>query len=146
MWILPDTIKGGATRFEEFRSLFEEDTDHPLILDQIKQVSFYTDCLGSVRWTEPENAIDRATAEMVIRIARTVSRRDQVASREIELWVKHLKPVWMGSMEWMIKAVINWYAEMQAEGLKPEGSNEMDEFLRNGIAALSPSKGSKDGV
>ena len=36
----------GARRADEFGSLFEPAAEHPYILDQLKQVSIYTDCLG----------------------------------------------------------------------------------------------------
>jgi hypothetical protein len=36
----------GARRADEFGSLFEPGAEHPHILDQLKQVSIYTDCLG----------------------------------------------------------------------------------------------------
>jgi hypothetical protein len=36
----------GARRADEFGGLFEPAAEHPYILDQLKQVSIYTDCLG----------------------------------------------------------------------------------------------------
>ncbi|MBN1085452.1 AbiV family abortive infection protein [Erwinia aphidicola] len=37
-------------------------TEHPFALDQLKQISFYTDCLGKAHWSIPDNVIDRDTA------------------------------------------------------------------------------------
>lgn len=33
----------------------------------------------------------------------------------------------------MKKALANWYADMQAEGLAPAGANKMDAFVKHGL-------------
>ena len=58
MWIFPQLIAGGARSLEEFRELYDEDSDHPQLLDTIKQVALYTDCIAEDRWTSPDDAID----------------------------------------------------------------------------------------
>jgi AbiV family abortive infection protein len=45
-WLLPQLAATGARKLDDFRPLFDEASDHPFMLDQIKQLGFYTDCLG----------------------------------------------------------------------------------------------------
>jgi hypothetical protein len=56
-----------------------------------------------------------------------------VTEKEIELWVKHLGPVWKKDMKWMQKGLENWYKEMQEVGLAPEGPNVMSAFISGKI-------------
>ena len=140
MWILPQLVIEGARRLQDFQSLFDKDSEHPLLLDQIKQISLYTDCLGKRHWSFPEEIVDADLATSIIKIAQVFSRKEEVTEREIELWIKHMKPVWKNS-PWMDKALSNWYSEMQSEGLKPKGKNSMEQFIRHGIAS---DKGEKE--
>ncbi|MFH1595578.1 MAG: hypothetical protein ABIG94_04295, partial [Pseudomonadota bacterium] len=55
--------------------------------------------------------------------------------KEIELWIKHLGPVWGKHMSWMQHALENWYHEMQEYGLAQEGANAMREFIKGNIKA-----------
>lgn len=138
-WILPQLVLQGARRLEDFRPLFESDAEHPYLLDQIKQLGFYTDCLGEAHWSEPDAVVDQELAQQLVQVAELLSRGREISVREIELWIKHIKPVWRGSMEWMKTAVANWYAEMQREGLVPPGKNAMEEFLWQGPGEQDPS-------
>lgn len=139
-WLLPQVLEKGARKLEDFRPLFDRESEHPFLLDQIKQISFYTDCLGKKHWSYPDKVIDAETAEILLKNAQTLSSWKQVSIREIELWIKHMKPVWKNK-EWMKKALENWYSEMQSEGLKPEGENIMAGFIRHGIGS---DKGEKE--
>jgi hypothetical protein len=47
--------------------------------------------------------------------------------------VEHVGPVWKTDLNWMKRAVANWYEAMQREGLRPEGENGMEKFLHGGI-------------
>ena len=58
MWLLPQLVAEGARKLDDFRSLFDENSDHPYILDLVKQIGFYTDCLGNAHWSIPEEVID----------------------------------------------------------------------------------------
>jgi hypothetical protein len=54
--------------------------------------------------------------------------------------MKHLGPVWMASQELMKLGLENWYADMQKNGLAPNGSNEMEEFIYRGIRISNSEK------
>jgi AbiV family abortive infection protein len=140
MWQLPQLVAEGARKLDDFDPLFNETSDHPYILDQVKQLGFYTDCLGKAHWSIPEEIIDEELARTIVFIANVFARDKKVEPKEIELWIKHLGPVWMRSHELMEKGLENWYAEMQEVGLAPSGRNEMEEFIRRGIK-LSKSGG-----
>jgi hypothetical protein len=121
--------------------LFEENSGHPCLLDQLKQLGFYTDCLGKARWSLPAAAISRELAESLVETAHLLagSSTGECTTREIELWVEHVGPVWRQDLGWMKQAAINWYAAMQEAGLKPKGDNTMEQFVRVGIPPVQAS-------
>ncbi len=93
--------------------MFKEDAEHPYILDNLKQIGFYTDCLGNAHWSIPEEVIDEGIAKMVIYLAKIFVSKKEITEKEMELWIKHLGPVWKKDMRWMQQALDNWYHEMQ---------------------------------
>jgi AbiV family abortive infection protein len=126
-WILPELAAKGARRLEDLRPIFDENSDHPYLLDQIKQISFYTDCLGKAHWSLPEDVIEQSLAETLVQIAEVFSNNKQEATvLEIELWIKHMKPVWKTSMIAMKKALINWSKDMMENGLSTNEENNME--------------------
>ncbi|MBI2089398.1 MAG: AbiV family abortive infection protein [Deltaproteobacteria bacterium] len=140
-WILPQLVAQGARHLEDFRSLFDAGADHTQLLDSLKQLGLYTDCLGRAHWSEPEKVVDDKLARQLVQVADVLSRSREITVREIELWIKHLKPVWRGPMDWMKKAVANWYADMQREGLVQTAADEMESFLY-GRKFTGPGRGS----
>ena len=54
-----------CTKLDDFRSIFDDASDHPFLLDQLKQLGFYTDCLGQAHWAIPANSIDEKLAKDV---------------------------------------------------------------------------------
>jgi AbiV family abortive infection protein len=132
-WILPDLVAKGARRLDDFRPIVDATSDHPALLDSLKQIGFYTDCFGNAHWSAPEDAIDQALATQLVQCAEILAPGRPISVRELELWVKHMAPVWNKSTEWMKTALVNWYADMQAEGLAPVGTNAMAEFVRDGL-------------
>ena len=132
-WILPDLVRTGDRKLEDLKPIFEENAEHSYILDHVKQIGFYTDCLGKAHWSIPEEVVDENLAEMLVKIAKLFASKGEVTEKEIELWIKHIGPVWMQNMEWMKHALENWYKEMQENGLAPEGPNAMKELIREGI-------------
>lgn len=132
-WIIADLVKTGARKLEDFRPMFKKDAEHPFLLDQVKQLGFYTDCLGNANWSIPEDIIDEGIAKTMVGLARIFVSDKCTTEKEIELWVKHIGPVWKQNMGWMKQALRNWYREMQECGLAPKGKNAMDEFIRGNI-------------
>lgn len=133
MWMLPQLFAQGARKLDDFQALFNKEADHPYLLDQIKQIGFYTDCLGEAHWSIPEEVIDEDLASMLVQIAELFARDREITPLEIELWIKHLGPVLMTEVMCMKGALENWYAEMQQLGLASPGTNEMKDFIRRGI-------------
>ena len=124
MWLLPQLIREGARQLDDFRDLFKLDSEHTYILDQVKQIGFYTDCLGKARWSNPSAVVDKELAEMLIQIASLfikIKRRDMEA-KEIELWIKHMGKVKDDNSINRKEALMRWYAEMIELDLAPKES------------------------
>jgi len=47
----------------------------------------------------------------------------------IELWIEHMRPVRLRSHGCKSKALASWWAQLQAEGLVPEGELSMEDFI-----------------
>jgi AbiV family abortive infection protein len=132
-WILPQLAASGVRKLDDLKPMFQDDSEHPYILDQIKQIGVYTDCLGKAHWSLPKEVIDEPLAKMLVQTAKILARASRVTEKEIELWIKHIGPVWKKDPHWMKQALINWYADMQQHGLVTEGKNEMEQFIKVGI-------------
>lgn len=132
-WQLPALAIAGARKLEEFRPLFDENADHPYILDQVKQLGFYTDCLGDRHWSIPANVVEEGLAHALVRIATLLVGKREITIKEIELWIEHLGSLPKDDLSVMKKALANWYAAMQAAGLRPDGTNEMERFINDGV-------------
>lgn len=132
-WIFAELVSKGARKLEDFRELFREGADHPALLDNLKQVSFYTDCLGKAHWSQPSEVVESDTAKSIIGIAKLMSSNKQYTAREIELWKIHMQPVWKGPMEPMKKALNEWFESMAEEKLFVQGELKVSDFI--GIAA-----------
>lgn len=114
---------------DDFAPLFKNDAEHSALLDQLKQLGFYTDCLGKAHWSRPETCIDRRLAKALVDTAHILAKNGKVSPTEIELWIKHVGPVWKGSKEAMESGLVRWYEEMQRRGLAEKGPNDMEEFI-----------------
>lgn len=133
-WIFPALVADGARSLEDFRPLHDEASDHPYLLDQVKQLGFYTDCLGQkANWSIPDQVIDSELATSLVDTAELLSRGESVTERELELWVLYLGPVWKKGMDAMKAALGAWYRAMQEEGLTAKGPNSMAAFLAGGL-------------
>jgi AbiV family abortive infection protein len=132
-WILPQVVASGARKLDDLSLLFDDKSDHPYLLDQIKQLGFYTDCLGKAHWSLPTDVIDEPLAKMLVLTAQVFTKGHKVTEKEIELWIKHIGPVWRKDPRLMRQALINWYADLQQHGLVAKGKNEMLQFIRDGI-------------
>jgi AbiV family abortive infection protein len=132
-WLLAEMYKSGARKADDFAGLLDEDADHPYILDQLKQLSFHTDCLGSGTWSEPHAVVDRQLAESLVTAARVFDGTQTYSARELELWVELVGPALKRDGKWVKLAMINWYAAMRKEGLIPSGKNEIPQFIREGL-------------
>ena len=132
-WNMVDYIKRGSVKLQDFKGMFNPDNTSSNQLDQVKQIGFYTDCLGSAHWSIPEEIIDKDFAEQILLIARMHCQSDyEISTREIELWIECLTPVWMTSMNKMKQGLLNWHQRMQEEGLA-DASDRFADFVNTGI-------------
>jgi len=51
LWILPDLAAKGARSFEDLSPVGDPTSDHPQVLDSLKQTAFYSDVYGNGRWS-----------------------------------------------------------------------------------------------
>ena len=126
LWLMPQLIIKGARQLDDFRPLFEPEAAHPYILDQVKQISFYTDCLGEAHWSEPTEVVDKELATMLVQIAKIFASKNEVTVKEIELWVKHIGRSKNRTLKEQKESLLHWYAEMQELELAPKEQNIED--------------------
>jgi len=134
-WIFPDLVAKGARRLEDFTPIVDSASDHPDVLDATKQIGFYTDCLANGHWSLPSDVVDEGLANSLVTAAEALSPERNITTRELELWVEHMGPVWKKDPERMKQALASWYGAMQAEGLAPSGPNKMEAFVNEGFTA-----------
>lgn len=134
LWPLMDKVLKGARRVDDFLPMFDPDADHPFILDQLKQISFYTDCLGQRHWSVPENIATKEGAESLVKIAEIHSQCRETTTEEIDLWIQYMKPVWHGTDVSRDQALIEWDKEMRHRGLvKESNTTTMEQFFGEGV-------------
>ena len=133
MWPFMQMFLQGARRLSDFRPLVEEGAEHPFLLDNVKQLGFYTDCLGKSHWSVPTDVIDEKLAREIVRIAEFLLPKRGVTEREIELWIEHLQPVWKQPMERMEAGLDAWHRQMCAEGLSDGDPDSIEKFILDGI-------------
>lgn len=146
MWPFLELFAKGARCLSEFAPLFDKEAEHPFLLDQVKQLGFYTDCLGKAHWSVPKAVIDEELAKILVNTARILAKGRTITRAEIDLWVKHIGPVWKGPKELMEHGLVQWYKEMQTQGLAEKGLNAMEEFILRGLGGSSPSDETKETV
>lgn len=130
-WILPLLVARGARSLDDMRPIVDSKSKHPAVLNQLKQDGFYTNFAEDTGWSEPAEAVDKALAEFVVRGAEVMAPSSPEATTEgIELWIKHLGPVWGTNMDWMKQALVLLDAEMKKRGLSTGSQSSMEEFVR----------------
>jgi AbiV family abortive infection protein len=123
--LMPERIAKGARRLIEFKECVDDSAqDEKETYDALKQLGFYTDCLGMAHWSIPVEVIDPKLAGMLVQFAVAFSSHErETTPREIELWVTHMQ-------DCLSKPnLINWAKAMVAEGIQPQGyAEELDDF------------------
>ncbi|RML73324.1 hypothetical protein ALQ88_200230 [Pseudomonas savastanoi] len=129
-WIFADLVAKGANHIYDLSPIYDDASDHSSILDQLKQLGFYTDCLNEhAHWSKPTDVIHVELATALVNSAKLFSQRSLVTEREIQIWVEHMKPFWNKDLQGMKQALVNCYSAMQLEGFQVEGPNKMAEFV-----------------
>ena len=114
---MPDLVLAGAKTLEEFRPMFSE-SEFPQVVENLKQLSLYTDCLASAHWSTPVEVADEELAKKVLSIAKSlIGNEREVTEKEMELWIKHIGPVWKAEMEMMKTGLRNYFIELHRLGL-----------------------------
>lgn len=129
LWLFGELVQQGARSLDEFRLLVDPDSDHPDILDQLKQLCIYTDCFNDGKWSSPIEVDVLTLAPHLLKLAQILGKPRAVTSEEVELWQKHLLPVEHAPMLLQKQAVMNWYGEMKLRGLSDASLEEVERFL-----------------
>lgn len=127
-WILPDLVVQGARTLDHLQVITDPESQHPVLVEHLKQTALYTDCLEGGKWSEPKEAVGQKLAEKLVITAELLTRGREITVKEIELWVKHMSPAWRESTELMRAAVIAWHQECRSQGLVPL-TEDMSAFL-----------------
>lgn len=132
-WIVPELVSKGARHIEQMRQTVNKDSDHTQLLDNLKQLAFYSDAFSKCKWSIPKDVVDKELANIILKIAKNMvgkNTKAMTSEAELILWVKHLKPVWKQDMLKMKQALINCYQEAEELGLLEKGvTNNMVKFL-----------------
>ena len=129
LWIFGGLVQKDARTLDELRPLVDPGSDHPDILDQMKQLCTYTDCFTKAKWSSPEEIDVEALAPYLVKMAQILGRYKEVTAEEIELWRKHLLPVKDAAMNAQKQAVAAWFHEMKLLGLSEASPEEVEIFL-----------------
>jgi AbiV family abortive infection protein len=134
-WILPLLASKGANTANDMNQIFDNKSDHSYILDNIKQLAFYTDAFSNCKWSIPEQAIDKELAKELLSVAEILVGKDEKHSmcseEELKLWVKHMKPVWKVDDGLMREALIKCYFEAEELGYIELGmAHKMNDFMK----------------
>ena len=131
LWTAPDLIRDGAREVSDFAPLFDRSSDHPLVLDQLKQIALYTDCLGTGKWTIPVDVIDRDLTLSIVQVAKTLASEKETTVEEVELWIEVMGPVLRGPapVPWIRKAFKRWYKEAARRGMIDPNNEIYREFV-----------------
>lgn len=117
---MPERIAKGARYAIEFMECVDGSAqDEVESYDALKQLGFYTDCLGKANWSIPVEVIGHDIAETLVRFATATSAKErETCPREIELWVVHMQ-------SGISRAnLISWAKAMVSEGIQPKGYAE----------------------
>jgi AbiV family abortive infection protein len=142
LWPFPSLVLGGARALDEFRELFSPEAEEPYILDQLKQIAFYTDCLGNAHWSIPDELIHEPLARSIVETARIMAGRPAMTTEEeIGLWIAHLGPAFASRDPDLMKhALLNWHEAMQAKGLTTDDSNNFKAFVTGAMTGATADK------
>lgn len=133
MWPIIEMYRRGARGLNDYKSLFSDESEHPAILDNLKQIGFYTDCLGKKHWSIPDQVIDSTLATQIVASANILLTQKHTTTREIELWIQYMKPVKSSSQEVAEAALLAWHHAMYKEGLIETHPAEMEKFIVTGM-------------
>lgn len=128
-WILPKLAAEGARTLQQVKVAADPAADHTMLLDTVKQLSFYTDCYNDKpRWSDPDEAVDPKFSAAIIAIARMLNYETDTTVRELELWSSIVAPHYGKST--MVDALLKFQKLAFAEGLSATSPEAMESFVR----------------
>ena len=136
-WTMPTLVASGARDLESLAPAADVSAEHTVLLDDLKQVSLYTDRLGDAHWSEPENVIDGELAKHLVSIADKFAKGSSTTTKEIKLWEEHMAPVYGAPLDVMKAALMNWFSAMEENGLYVYGKISAEEFIFGKVAGSS---------
>lgn len=126
---LPHLLSSGARELEDLMPLFKE-SEYPHSIESLKQVSFYSDCLDSARWSSPDEVIREEQAKQGVAAAKVViNNKKHVTEKEVELWIKHMAPVWKKDWRQEKEALKSWFADLVRSGLIKGSADDYATFV-----------------
>lgn len=128
-WIIPELFLKGARTLESLQCVVDPSAEHTALLDQVKQIALYTDCLGAAHWSEPLNVIDENLSGSLVNTADLLAKGTIVTEREIELWIEYMAPTYGASLACQKHSLSKWYAAMRENDLWEDGTIPLDTFL-----------------
>ena len=132
-WILSDLVKKGARNLKDLNPIFDEKSDHGSILEDLKQLALYSDCFSSCKWSIPSESITKEISKLLLETAKGLVLKGNSAmttTAELEIYYKHLKPVWKTDSKSMNEALVKCCNEAEDKGLIEKGTTQrMHDFL-----------------
>ena len=129
---LPHLVRSGARSLDGLAGLYDPHNERPHALDAIKQAAFYSEATGEgCKWLTPDTVIGESYARGMVSLAQLLTEREEPMSSEaeLEIWVRHLRPVWKGPMYEMKQALAACYTEAEARGAL-RGKHTASEMVR----------------
>jgi AbiV family abortive infection protein len=123
-WIIAELVSKGARTLDELAPIFDQSSNHPALLDVIKQLGFYTDCYGKGNWAEPDKIVEEELAKEMLYIATVLAAKPEMSAREIELWIEHVV-----TQSRTRQSLMNYMTALAQEGLSTHSVEEVEAFL-----------------
>jgi AbiV family abortive infection protein len=127
-WIIPQLVNEGVRTMHGMAKALDQNAEHAGLLDALKQISLYSDCLGKAHWSIPTEVIDESLVQSLVASAELMWGGRSVTVREIELWSEIVGPHYNRSR--MSEAVVQWQHAMVAEGLSDTLPETLEAFMR----------------
>lgn len=143
VWLVFDLLQKTGGRFDDVSSAADKNGEHTALLDAIKKLSIYTECLGRREWSRPTGVATPELAAELVRVAEMLARPKTVTEREIELWIEYIAPAW--NTEHMAAALVEWAMAMEREGLPAPAGPDLQKFL-SGQGTLSDLMGARQNI
>jgi AbiV family abortive infection protein len=121
-----------STKLEDFKALFDNTNNQGQEFENLKQLSIYTELFKNSNWHSPKNLISEKLAKNTLNTTKLFVNDNLSAMTtepELELWIKHLKPVWKSDMNLMKDALKNCYKEAEQLGVLT-GLRTVDELIK----------------